>query len=194
MKLYTVPLKVVYSLFEQAKASPYLDFSTPEYRLISIIMDVAHHRLSKLDNPPEACRQFLKSKISKKGIDAVSLSNILRNEKVQSCIPEFFESKPTPRISYKLSPTIALKFFNCKPTLQCLDIEHILINPPTCSCSSSPFNYQPAGHVITGNVNIVRKELKSLTLKGPIFRDPRSFKWQQNSTSIMDSVEDYARQ
>jgi hypothetical protein len=58
----------------------------------------------------------------------------------------------------------------------------------------SPFNYQPAGHVITGDVNIVRnEELKSLILKGPKFREPQSFKWQQNSISITDSVENYAR-
>jgi hypothetical protein len=78
--------------------------------------------------------------------------------------------------------------------LQCTDIDHLLQNLPTCSCSSSPFNYQPDGHVITCNVNIVRnEEVKSLILKGPKFREPRSLKWQQNFISIMDSVEDYAR-
>jgi hypothetical protein len=58
----------------------------------------------------------------------------------------------------------------------------------------SPFNYQPAGHVNTGDVNIVRNEkLKLLVLKGPKFRDPWSFKWQQNFISIMNAFEDYAR-
>jgi predicted RNA-binding protein with EMAP domain len=54
--------------------------------------------------------------------------------------------------------------------------------------------YQPAGHAITDYANIVRnEELKSLILKGPKLREPRSFKWQQNFISITDSVEDYAR-
>jgi hypothetical protein len=61
-------------------------------------------------------------------------------------------------IPTNIPPNIASKLVNYKPTLQCLDIEHLLLNTPTCSCSSSPFNYQPAGHVITGNVNIVKKE------------------------------------
>jgi hypothetical protein len=182
----------------KGKSSSYFNFSTPEYRLNSMIMDVVHHRLFKSpqinDHPPEERRQFLKLNFSNKGIDAVNLSNILRNKKVQSCIPEYFKSKSTPCISYKYNPTIASKVFNYKPTLQCLDIEHLLLNPPTCSCSSSPFNYQPVGHVITGDVNIVRhEELMSLILKGPKFRVPRSFKWQQNFISIMDYVEDYAR-
>jgi hypothetical protein len=77
----------VCTLFEQAKASPYLNFSTPEYRLNSMIMDVAHHRLFKPpqinDNNPETCRQFHKLKFSNKGIDAVNLSNILRHKKNQ---------------------------------------------------------------------------------------------------------------
>jgi hypothetical protein len=164
-----------------------------------MIMDVAHHRLFKPpqinDNSPEVCRQFLKLKFSNKGIDAVSLSIILRHKKVQSCIPEYFKSKSTPCISYKYTPTIASKLFNYKTISQCLDIEHLLLNPPTFSCSTSRFNYQPAGHAITGDVNIVKnEELKSLILKGPKFREPRSFKWQQNFLSIMESVEDYARQ
>jgi hypothetical protein len=63
-----------------------------------------------------------------------------------------------------------------------------------CSCSSSPFNYHIAGHVITGDVNIVtNEELRLLIFKGPKFRESLSFKWQQNFISIKDSVEDYAR-
>ena len=70
---------------------------------------------------------------------------------------------------------------------------YIILNPPTCSSSSS-FNYSPAGHVITGDVNIVENEyLRSLILKGPKFREPRSFNWRQNVISIMNPVEDYAR-
>jgi hypothetical protein len=74
-----------------------------------------------------------------------------------------------------------------------LDIEQLRQNPPKCLCSS-PFNYSPAGHIITGGVNIVQNEdLRPLIFKGPKFREPRSFKWRQNFMSIMDSVEEYAR-
>jgi hypothetical protein len=46
-KLCSVPMRVLLTLFEQAKASPYLDFSTQAYRLNSLIMDVGHHKLFK---------------------------------------------------------------------------------------------------------------------------------------------------
>jgi hypothetical protein len=59
--------------------SPYLEFSTPEYRLNSMIIDVAHHRLFKPSqisyNPPEVCRQFIKLKFSNNGIDAANFGN-----------------------------------------------------------------------------------------------------------------------
>jgi hypothetical protein len=39
--------------------------------------------------------------------------------------------------------------------LQCLEIEQFPQKPPKWSCSS-PFNYSPTGHIITGDVNIVQ--------------------------------------
>ena len=59
-KLYSVPLRVLNKLLEEAKASLHLDFSTPEYRLNAMIMDVAHHRLFKPpritdSTPSESC-------------------------------------------------------------------------------------------------------------------------------------------
>ena len=35
--------------------------------------------------------------------------------------------------------------------------------------------------------------LRELLSKGLKYREPKTFTWKQNSTSIMDSVEDYAR-
>jgi hypothetical protein len=114
---------------------------------------------------------------------------------LQMCrFPEYFKSKSTPRISYTYTPTIASKLFNYKQTLQFLYIDPLTLNPPTCSCSSSHFKYSPAGHIITGDVDIVENEvLKSLIRKSPKFREPWSFNWRQNFVSIMNAVEDYAK-
>jgi hypothetical protein len=40
--------------------------------------------------------------------------------------------------------------------LQDINIEEYLKNPLTCDCSHSPFQYNPSGHVITGDLNIKR--------------------------------------
>jgi hypothetical protein len=75
-------------------------------------------------------------------------SSTIKN--VQSCVPPYFKMKSKACISYRYTFTIASKLFNYKQTLQCLDIEQLRQNPPTCSCSFSPFNYSPVGHIITG--------------------------------------------
>jgi hypothetical protein len=63
-----------------------------------------------------------------------------------------------------------------------------------CSCSSSPFNYSPDRHIITGDVDVAENEdLKLLIRKGPKSRKPWSFNWRQNFVSIMNAVEDYAK-
>jgi hypothetical protein len=44
-KLYSVPLQILFDLHDKAKNSSYLDSSTPECKLVYMIMDVTHHRL-----------------------------------------------------------------------------------------------------------------------------------------------------
>jgi hypothetical protein len=60
------------------------------------------------------------------------------------------------------------------------------------SCSSSPFNYSPAGHDITSDI-VENEDVKSFIRKGPKFRKSRSFNWRQIFVSIIDVVEDYAK-
>ena len=56
------------------------------------------------------------------------------------------------------------------------------------------FCYNPAGHIITGDLNIIRiSKLRDILSKGPKYREPRSFNWKQNSKLILDSIEEYAR-
>ena len=103
-KLYSVPLKLLYDLHEKAKDSSYLDSSTPEYRLVYMIMDVAHHRLFGPPRIIDECelkkpRKFLHLKFDNKGIDAVNINNILNHKSVQSCIPPYFKMKSTSCIS-----------------------------------------------------------------------------------------------
>jgi hypothetical protein len=161
-KLYSVPLKLLYDLHEKAKASSYLDSSTPEYRLVCMIIDVAHHRFFGPPSIIDECelkkpRKFLHLKFDNKGIDAVNINNFLNHENVQSCIPPYFKMKSTPCISYRYFH-YCIQVIQLQTNLPCLDVEQLRQNPPKCSCSSSPFNYSPDVHNITGDVNIVQNE------------------------------------
>ena len=47
---------------------------------------------------------------------------------------------------------------------------------------------------MTDDLNIVRNiKLRYLLRKGPKYREPVSYSWQQNFGSIMDACEEYAR-
>ena len=55
--------------------------------------------------------------------------------------------------------------------------------------------YNPAGQVITGDLNIAENiSVRIVFAKGPKFRELQSINWKFNFKNLMDSVEDYARQ
>ncbi|KAK3100202.1 hypothetical protein FSP39_016165 [Pinctada imbricata] len=75
-----------------------------------------------------------------------------------------------------------------------IDLSNPSLHPLPCECSSSDFNYSPCGHVITGDLSIVKNDkLRELLKKGPKYRESMSFTWNQNVKIIMDSCEEYAR-
>jgi hypothetical protein len=71
-------------------------------------------------------------------------------------IPRTKRSHGHKRIQHLNS--IGRKMFNYKAALQDINIEGYLKNSLTCDCSHSPFQYNPSGHVITGDLNIIQHE------------------------------------
>jgi hypothetical protein len=66
--------------------------------------------------------------------------------------------------------------------------------PPDCTCASPPFIYDPTGHVIAGDLNIINNtSLREVFAKGPKYREPKSINWKHNFKILMYSVDDYAR-
>jgi len=79
--------------------------------------------------------------------------------------------------------------------LRDLNIDDFKSKPPDCTCASSPFIYNPTGHVITGDLKIINNiSLREVFAKGPKYREPKSINWKHNFKIFMYSVEDYARQ
>ena len=108
--------------------------------------------------------------------------------------PPHFKNQNPPLFSYSYTTPIATKIFINKDVLQRLHTKDAFDYTPVCSCNSSKFCYQPVGHVITGDLDIVEnKTLRELLSTGPKFREPISFSWKQNLEIIMNSVEDYAK-
>ena len=196
-KLFSIPLRLLHQLSNDCFNRPNRNPHSMEYKLTAIISDIAHHRLYKpvsTSNTSNSGKSFLKINFSNKGLDAVNISNILRNKKVMSEIPPYFVEQTAPLISYSYIQPIASKIFNYKKTLNGLVLKDIKSKPPSCSCAMSPFIHSPVGHVVTGDLNIIKNtQLRELLSKGPKFREPQPFNWNHNFRLLMDSVEDYAR-
>jgi len=115
-------------------------------------------------------RKFLNLHFANKGLHAINIANIFHHKSVQANVPAYFKQQAAPIISY--TSTIASKIFNHRKTFQHLNIDDPRLTPPVCSCSSSPFNYNPIGHIITGNLDIVTNDkLRNTLRKGPKYRE-----------------------
>ena len=92
-----------------------------------------------------------------------------------------------------------LPCLNYKASLQQLDCSNSTFNvfpqdPIPCNCSDSQFLYAPCGHIVRGDLNIVRNiKLRDILRKGPKYREPVSYSWHQNFGIIMEACEEYAR-
>ena len=196
-KLFSLPLPSLNKLYNKCLQSSFLDQSSREYKLNSIILDIANCRLFKPVNSSlskDSPDRFLHLKFANKGIDAININNILHNKNVRKTIPPYFKYQSNPKISYTYTHSIASKLFNYRQSLQDWRFTNHEYDSPPCSCSSSQFLYQPAGHIVTGDLNIVENTcLRDLISKGPKYREPQKFSWKYNFKLIMDSVEDYAR-
>ena len=78
-----------------------------------------------------------------------------------NCIPKYFKNLEPPIICYKYNKPARRIIFNYNKIVSDLNI---LDNTPnTWECASSKFCYAPAGHVITGNFDIIKdKRIRAL--------------------------------
>ena len=107
-----------------------------------------------------------------KGIDKVKLTNILHNKLVRSKVPIYFKEQDPPLVSYKYTNNISRSVFNYNQTLRKINLDDYRNASSSCDCDSSTFRYEPHGHVITGDLRIVRnRKLRRLLEKGPQYRE-----------------------
>ena len=123
--LFSMSLPQLSSLQKIALETTNTDFSSAEYRVTSIILDISHYRLFKpvkSDAPAEKAKHFMKIKFLHKGIDAINLPQLLRSQSVMDRIPAYFKDKEPLIISHQYTNTVANKLFNFSSTLSNLDI------------------------------------------------------------------------
>lgn len=114
-----------------------------------------------------------------KGMDMIDLPRILNSKRVMEAVPSYLRDPP-PIVSYRYTRTIAGKVFNYRKVVDQLDLNQGTVHMD-CSCSSSGYRYEPCGHVVTGDLSIIRDvKLRNLIKKGPMYREQNNIDWKVN--------------
>ena len=143
------------------------------------------------------CREhfgFLKVRYHNKGIEMIGLPQILNSRCVKSAIPQFLSNRERPMVSYTYTRTISGSNFNQKDVVKELDLtrgtEGML-----CDCNNNIYCYEPVGHVITGDLTIIRNaKLRSLVRKGPSYREQNYIDWNIYERLCKEAVDKYKHQ
>ena len=136
-------------------------------------------------------RMFMNVKFHNKGIDMLNLPGILHNREVLKAVPTFLKYNLPPIVSYSYTKTISRNIFNFKDAIKNIDFV-IGTGDLICNCCTSPFVYPPVGHVITGNLNIVKNgALRRLLMKGPSFREQNNINWDVNVHLCKEAINKY---
>ena len=126
-----------------------------------------------------------------KGIEMLELPRILNSKSVKDAIPAFLSHRKPPMVSYSYTKTISGQIFNQKRVVEELDFD-IGTEDMHCNCSTCDYCYEPAGHVVTGDLNIIRDaKLRTLIAKGPPYREQNSINWRVNEEICRQAVSAY---
>ena len=193
-KLFSISFPKLRSLQELALESTNTDYSSAEYRVTVIILDIANYRLFRpvgSDVLAEKPKNFMKINFFSKAVDAIDLPALLRSTSVTDKIPLYFRDKKPPIVHYEYTSTVASKLFNFAPTLSNFNVSEY---PQTCQCKESKFCYEPHGHVITGDLRVIENaKLKELVAKEPKYREPNRINWKATETMFLESIDLYAK-
>ena len=165
--------------------------------LLLIARDIARFRLRDFDKVSDdttaSKKHFLKVTFHNKGIEMVNLSSIVHSKQVSKTVPQFFQHKEPPVISYKYTKTIGPTIFNFRRVAREHNVDSLVAN--SCQCSQSAFLYQPLGHVITGDLRIIKnRKLRQLVTKGPGFREQNNINWDLCRKLCFEGVDRYKKQ
>ena len=104
-------------------------------------------------------------------------------------VPSYLKGPP-PVVSYTYTRTIAGKIFNNRKVVEDLNMDAGTAGMD-CSCSSSNYKYEPCGHVVTGDLSIIKDvKLRNLIKKGPTYREQN---WRVNVKNCKEAVIKYFR-
>ena len=126
-----------------------------------------------------------------KGIEMIDLPRLLNSKTVKDAVPHFLSNREPPMVSYAYTKNISGRIFNQKRVMEGLDFD-VGTGDMCCDCSTSDFCYEPVGHIVTGDLTIIRDaKLRALIGKGPSYREQNFVDWKKNRKICSEAVTAY---
>ena len=95
--------------------------------------------------------------------------------------------KKLPTAVMKLKPTIRNRIFNYKEVVS--NYYDGQEEDMTCDCHNSQYKDEHHGHVITGDLDIIRnRKLRDLFRKGPNFREKEPMFWNVAKKALLEDI------
>ena len=166
----------------------------PNQQWYDMALDLIESRIYKpvsCVKPKKVPKYMIKIKFVNKGIDMINIGKILNEKTVINALPYQFDKSENISTIYKLNKTIRSKIFNHKSFLQNLDTTKLLeeFNDLHCECNNSSFKDPDHGHIVTGDLRIVKNNhLRKLLCKGPKYREPVPINWEKCRSEIKESI------
>ena len=112
-------------------------------------------------------------------MEKINVSKTFQMKDIIDCLPfNLQDHENIPVTTYKLTATIRNKVFNCKETVEPIELdEYLSINDDIYPCNGEDpeFCEPDHGHVITGDLRLIKNQkLRKLFTMGPTFREPKS--------------------
>lgn len=130
---------------------------------------------------------------SSKAIDALKLNSVIKDTRIQGLLPPKILPFCPLNVFYTFDIPLGRRISNYNTFLKELetaDIRNILDND--CSCQSSPFLYEPRGHVITGDLQIASNSiLRTYMSYGMKYREPMYQEAPNLLESLYKSIDDF---
>ena len=125
-----------------------------------------------------------------KAVHFIDLQNIFKDKRVIDQIRKNSQNSEAPIICYKYKKPKRNLIHNNNQTLSMIDTD--TIEPTTCDCSNSKFYYASAGHVITGDVNVITdRRLRNLISRGSKIWLPGPIDFKSCRPHIAEAINPY---
>ena len=152
---------------------------------------IQHFLSPYIDSEVNHKQHFVKIPFINKGMGFVGLCGVFGDGLVISSIPNYFGDSETPIICCKCSGPVGSAVFGFTKVVAGVDIDSN--TPDSWGCRGSGCLCPSAGHVITGNLNVIPDaRVCNIVSEGPKYRFPSDFDFPVCRRGIASSFGDFS--